>query len=292
MNIIFQIDGGLGKCIMATAVCEAIKQHHPDSKLIVVSGYPEVFLDNPHVDRAYAFGQQQYFYEEYIEGKDVKIHAHNPYLEAAHIQQSEHLLKTWTRMFGYQYNGEFPKLYLTRREMDFFSQRFMTDKPIMLLQTNGGAPNQELNYSWARDIPQHVAQEVVDYFKDQYAVVHIRREDQPALNNTITVSDNFRALCVLLMMSTKRLLIDSFANHAAAALLLPSVVCWIANSEGVFGYDIHKNIKANPFTKKPELRHAYFGKFNIIGDPLEFPYHSEKEIFNTQEIIKALEEIN
>ena len=56
MNIIFQIDGGLGKCIMATAVCECIKHHHPDDKLIVVSGYPEVFLDNPWVDRAYAFG--------------------------------------------------------------------------------------------------------------------------------------------------------------------------------------------------------------------------------------------
>jgi hypothetical protein len=292
MNIIFQIDGGLGKCIMATAVCECIKHHHPDDKLIVVSGYPEVFLDNPWVDRAYAFGQQQYFYEEYIEGQDVKIHAHNPYVEAAHIQMNEHLLKTWSKMFGYQYNGEFPKLYLTSREMTFFSQKYQSEKPLFVIQTNGGAPNQELKYSWARDLPLHVAQEVVDHFSEQYQVVHIRRDDQPVLNNTIQVSDNFRSMCVLLMMSSKRLLIDSFANHACAALHLPSVVCWIGNSEGVFGYDIHRNMRANDFTKKPELRHSYLGKFNIIGDPLEFPYHSERDIFNAQDIIKALEEIN
>jgi hypothetical protein len=291
MNIVFQIDGGLGKCIMATAVCECIKNHHPEAKLIVVSGYPDVFLNNPNVDRSYGFGQQSYFYEEFIEDKDCIIHAHNPYLEVAHIQGTEHLLKTWCKMFGYQYNGEYPKLYLTARELEFFSAKYRSDKPILTLQTNGGAPNQEVKYSWARDLPYAVAQDVVDHFKGTHNVVHIRREDQPELKNAITVSDNFRSLCVLLMMSDKRLLIDSFAQHAAAALLLPSVVCWVANKKGVFGYDTHTNIEANLFTKKPELRNAYLGKFNIIGDPLEFPYHSEKEIFNSQDIIKALEVI-
>ena len=100
MNIIFQIDGVLGKCIMSTAVCECIKNHHHDSKLIVVSGYPEVFLNNPNVDRAYAFGQQSYFFEEYIQDKECVIHAHNPYLETAHVQSTEHLLNTWCKMFG------------------------------------------------------------------------------------------------------------------------------------------------------------------------------------------------
>jgi len=67
MNIIFQINGGIGKVIAGTAICASIKSKYPNDKLIVVSGYPEVFLGNPNVDRAYAFGQQQYFYQEYIE---------------------------------------------------------------------------------------------------------------------------------------------------------------------------------------------------------------------------------
>ena len=46
MNIIFQINGGLGKCIMATAVCAAIKKKYPKSNLIVISAYSDVFLNN------------------------------------------------------------------------------------------------------------------------------------------------------------------------------------------------------------------------------------------------------
>ena len=47
MNIIFQINGGIGKVVMATAVCEAIKKKYPDSKLITISGYSDFFLNNP-----------------------------------------------------------------------------------------------------------------------------------------------------------------------------------------------------------------------------------------------------
>ena len=41
MNIIFQIDGGIGKNIAATAVCKAIKAQYPKDKLIVITGYPQ-----------------------------------------------------------------------------------------------------------------------------------------------------------------------------------------------------------------------------------------------------------
>lgn len=84
---------------------------------------------------------------------------------------------------------------------------------------------------------------------------------------------------------------DSFGQHAAASLGLPSVVCWIGNSPNVFGYDVHHNIVSNEWTKKPELRNAYLGLFNIAGDPLEIPYNNESEIFDTQIIIEALENI-
>jgi hypothetical protein len=93
------------------------------------------------------------------------------------------------------------------------------------------------------------------------------------------------------MVSKKRLLIDSFAQHACAALNLPSVVCWIGNSEGVFGYDTHQNIKSNNWTKKPELRNAYLGLFDISGNPLEIPYQNESEIFDADVLIEALEKI-
>ena len=89
-------------------------------------------------------------------------------------------------------------------------------------------------------------------------------------------------------MSEKRLLIDSFSQHAAAAMGKPSTVCWIVNKPNVFGYNMHHNIISNDFTKKPELRNAYLNKFNISGDLVEFPYNSEMEIFNVDDIISSI----
>jgi ADP-heptose:LPS heptosyltransferase len=79
MNIIFQINGGIGKCVAATAICEVIKKKYPESILIVVSGYADVFLNNPFVDRAYNYGGMSYFHEEYVENKELIVFAHDPY---------------------------------------------------------------------------------------------------------------------------------------------------------------------------------------------------------------------
>ena len=288
MNIIFQINGGIGKVIAGTAICASIKSKYPDDKLIVVSGYPDVFLGNKNVDRAYAFGQQAYFYKEYIENQEIMLFGHDPYLEAKHIKQEEHLIETWCKLYDLPVTKTVGELFLTQREIDFFSKKFVSDKPILLLQTNGGAESDQ-KYSWARDIPSYVVENVIYQFKDEYNVVHIRRDDQLQYEGTFGVSDTFRALLVLIQLSDKRLLMDSFGQHAAAALDKPSTVLWIANSPKVFGYDMHTNIEANDETATPELRNAYLGKYNIGGDPIEFPYNKETDIFTVDQIIKSLQ---
>ena len=49
MNIIFQVEGGLGKSIMATAMIKVIKKRYKNSHLVVVTGFQDVFLNNPDV---------------------------------------------------------------------------------------------------------------------------------------------------------------------------------------------------------------------------------------------------
>lgn len=287
MNIIFQISGGIGKVVAATAVCKSIKVKYPDSKLIVISGYPDVFINNPNVYRSFAFGQQQYFHEEYIANKEFKLFAHDPYLVTEHLTCEEHLIETWCKIYDLPFIQKQGEIFLTKREIDFYSNKYIADKPILLLQTNGGA-DQTLKYSWARDIPFTIVTDVIKHFKDDYTIVHIRREDQIQYEHTLTVTDNFRSLVVLISLSTKRLLMDSFAQHVAAALNLPSTVLWIVNNPKVLGYDIHTNIIANPETKKADLRASYLTKYNIGGDLIEFPYNNESEIFNIDEVINKL----
>jgi len=83
---------------------------------------------------------------------------------------------------------------------------------------------------------------------------------------------------------------DSFAQHTATALGLDSTLLWIANSPVVFGYKNNHNIVHNPFTKRPELKNSYLSQFNILGEPLEFPYFNEGEIFNVDNVINSLSE--
>jgi hypothetical protein len=287
MNVIFQINGGIGKVVASTAVCKSIKAKYPDCKLIVVSGYPDVFLNNPNVDRAFAFGQQQYFYQEYVQNQEFLVLAHDPYLDTTHLMQDEHLIETWCKIYNLPFLQKQGEIFLSQREIDFYSSKYVTDKPIFLLQTNGGADG-NLKYSWARDIPSSVVNGVIHQFRNEYNMVHIRREDQLNFEHTIPVTDNFRSLVVLISLSKKRLLMDSFAQHVAATLNLPSVVLWVANSPKVFGYDTHTNIIANPETKQPDIRAAYLSKYNIGGELVEYPYNNENEIFNLEQVIEAL----
>lgn len=291
MNIIFNIEGGLGKSIMATAVCEAIKKKYPKDNLIVLTSYPEVFICNPNVDKCFNHNNLNYFYKDYIDGKKVKMMLHNPYNETNYIKQSEHLIETWCSMFDIPFNNEEPKIYLTEREIKFYSNKFTSDKPIFVLQTNGGAFNQEVKYSWARDLPHELAQNIVNEFSGHYNIFHIRRENQFQLQNTIPVTADFRALAVLIKISEKRLLIDSFAQHTAKALGLNSVVTWVANKPSQFGYENNINILAKPETIVPELKGSVFNKYQIDGNLIEFPYNSESEIFDLEEIINAVCEV-
>ncbi len=288
MKIIFQIDGGIGKSIMATAVCKAIKRQYPQDQLFVITGYPEVFLCNPNVDRVFNFNNLNYFYEDHIAGQKVRTFLHNPYSDSAFINMEGHLIEVWCRMFGVTYNGEYPELYINQREREHYAAHFGSQKPIMLIQTNGGAPSQASKYSWTRDLPLGTAQQVVDAFAQQFNVVHIRRNDQPALQNTTPLQADFRAVATLITLSSKRLFIDSFCQHTAAALGMPSVVCWVGNTPSQFGYDLHTNIIAADPPNKPELRHSVFSRYNITGQPTEFPYNHESEIFNAKQIIQLL----
>jgi hypothetical protein len=289
--LILSVNGGIGKCIISTALIEAFAEQRPDKKLIVVSGYPDVYINNPHVFRSFGFGNIQYFYETYIKDHDSEIFVHNPYDTTEHTYKSSHIIEIWCKLCGLTYDKKYlPKIYLTQRETDFFSKNYAnSDKPLFALQTNGGADNQNLKYSWMRDIPMVVAEKVVSHFKDKYNIIHLRRQDQLALNNTIPLTTSIRDLVVFMSMTSKRLFMDSFAQHLASSMDLKSSVLWIGNSPKVFGYDFNDNIVRNEFTKQPEMRNSFLQEFNIGGEPIEFPYNSEDEIFNIDEVIASLE---
>lgn len=287
-TIVFSIDGGLGKSIMGTAVLKAIRKKYSNAYIVVVTAYPDVFIGNPNANKVLNHSQTTGLFKNSIYKKDAKVFISDPYHTSDYITENGHLIKIWCEMYGVEYNGENPEIFISNAEKEYFAPFYKIDKPIMAIQPNGGGFEQPLKYSWTRDIPASIVNEIVDYFKNDYAILHIRREDQITYENTMSALDGWRSIAVMLSLSEKRLLIDSSAMHIATALNLSSVVTWVGTNPKVFGYDLHTNIVANEPTKEINIEHNYYQKHLLFEDLATFPYYDTSEVFNVNDIINKL----
>ena len=289
MNIIFQIDGGLGKSIMATAVVKAIKSHYKNANLIVVTAYTDVFLNNPNIHEIHRSDQINGLYLKYIKDKECKVLIADPYRDSDFIIESPiSVLSTWCKLYDVPYNNEQPEIYLTQPEIDYFSPYYKTEKPILAIQPHGGPEGIGYQYSWPRDIPKPTMESIINHYKNDYTIIHIKRSDQIIYPDTLQGLDGFRSIAILLSLSSKRLLIDSFAQHLASALNLKCTVCWVNTKPEMFGYSLHDNIKANPFTKEIDMSSASYGPFALSEPISNIPYNDLKDVFNLNTIINSI----
>jgi len=284
--IVFQIDGGAGKNVIATSVARSINLKWPDKKIIILTAHPEVWMCNPRVYRVMQTGNSPYFYEDFIKDKETLILAQEPYRQSDCIYRRKHLSQVWCEMYGLEWSGELPELYFTPSETQFVSNLINKNRPILVMQPFGGASNNK--YSWARDIPPSLAQRIVDEHRNEFRIIQIKREDQILLNGAEPLTTSQRIAFMTLLLSDKRILMDSMMQHAAAALNLPSYVFWIGNSPATFGYQIHKNIVTN--FEMGTLRHSLYDPFDISGDPIQLMTPPDL-LFDTTSIINYLKEV-
>jgi hypothetical protein len=292
---IFQIQGGLGKHVAATAVAQAIKNNYPDRELIVVCAWPELWAALPFVYRVFPLGNTQYFYSEYIDGKDSLIFANEPYFTTTHVNKTHSLVESWCKLYNIEYKGETPTLKINPEQKkairNFYEPKF-EGKPFMVIQTNGGLFTNERPFCWSRDMPVDVAQKVVKHFKKDYFIMQITRPASLPLEDVFIRNEQLSntELMGLLELTSKRLLIDSSLQHGAAAFNLPSTVLWNATSSVIFGHKLHDNIQAKEKPMKP-LPGSYFFDYQFDGNENEFPYEEGdlKDLYNIDQIIASLE---
>jgi hypothetical protein len=287
---IFHIEGGLGKHVASTAVAECIKNNYPDRKLIVVCAYAEVFLNLKFIDRVYKIGMTPYFYNDYIDGKDSLIFKHEPYFTTEHIHKKMPLIENWCKLYNLNYSGEIPSLIFNSKQKQLGINKWTREKPIMVIQTNGGPlVNQPYINSWTRDIPVYLSEILVNHYRNDYHIIQICRSGSVAMQGVEVVSDSMpnMELFSLLLVSQKRVLIDSCLQHAATALGLSSVVLWVGTSPKVFGYNIHTNIVADLPKDIVKLPDSYLFDYSFEGLLHEYP-SLESEIFDPNLIIQKI----
>jgi len=291
--VIFNPEGGLGKIIASTAVLKFIQEKYPDYKIIVLTPWAEIFLNNPRVHRVYKSGNTPYFYKDYLEGRESIVLKGEPYFNTGHLYNKQHLIKSWCELHDLPFDGNVkPEIYFNAAEIQFYANNLQSDKPILALQTNGGPFDDAKQYSWTRDLPHEQSQILVNELSKIFKILHICRRNAPQLQGVERVDDvpNKRTFLLLLLKTQKRILIDSCLQHAAAALDLPSTVCWVGTSPKVFGYDMHTNV-APVKPKKEEcggnMIDSLFFDYDFNGPEYEYPYDGF-DIFNLQEIFDSV----
>ena len=287
---IFHCEGGIGKNILATAVISSLKSTDPERNIIVVTAWPSVFFNNPNVYQIYPIGQVSNFYKNFVKDKDTKIFRIDPYHTEDYILNKRHLIDIWCDLVGTKNDGIGPKLFFSPLELQNIRGKILNGvtKPIFLLHSNGGGGGpQSRPYSWYRDIPDQNALDVVEYFKNDYHIYQLGYEGQPKIEGTSNLKLETREILASPLFSRKRLLIDSFTQHAAVAFGQKSVVCWVGNKPEVLGYDFHTNVKPNVDPVFDTLHSSYLDDGDIGGNPIQFPYDRMK-IFDSNEIINNL----
>lgn len=291
---IFHLQGGIGKHVAATAVAKAIKNNYPDRKLIVVCAYPDIFINLSFVDRVFLLGGTQYFYQEYIQDKDSLIFHHEPYYTTNHIHKRKRLIENWCEMHRLKFDNERPEVKFNKLQWDLSRKFWLRKKPIMVIHTNGGPMTTDAKpYSWTRDMPPELAQELIDYYKKDYHIYQVTKMNSPKLEGAEHVfATQQQALSLMeffsiLLHSKKRILIDSSLQHAAAALRKKSTVLWNGTSPKVFGYDMHDNICTDvPYNFK--LPGSYLFDFDFNGNEIEYPYTDDVKLFDINKIIESV----
>jgi hypothetical protein len=289
--VIFNPEGGLGKIIASTAVIKYIQKKYPEHKVIVLTPWPEVFLNNKRIHRVFRSGNTPYFYKDYLEGRDSIVLKGEPYFNTGHLYNRQHLIKSWCELHDLPYDGDNkPELYFTEVEKQYYAANLENNS--LIFQTNGGPYDDGRPYSWTRDFPLEQSQILVNELSKTYKVYHVCRKDAPQLSGVERVEqvDNKRTFMLMLTRSSKRLLIDSCLQHAAAALDLPSTVCWVGTNPKVFGYDMHDNIKPNkPFDTETggKMIDSLFFDYDFNGPEHEYPFEGV-DVFNLQTIFDSL----
>jgi hypothetical protein len=302
--VVFIVDGGIGKNIMATVPIRGIRQKYPDKKIVVVCGYPDVFKFNPNIYRVHPFGNTPDFYDNYILGGKAIVLKAEPYLDNRYIYRTDakHCSELWCNALGVPFDNTKPDLFLTKKELST-AKNFIRSKnrPVLMIQFMGGVPpqpdpkdNKKLippARMFVRNLPFEVTKNVADELSEKYHVMVLKAATQPVWEKAEAISYPIRNTLALIPHVHKMLLIDSMAQHAAAALDKQAVVCWAGTSPDLLGYSSHINLRMNACpTPECHRPNSYLWDVDAKGQPWDCPYGEECTAHDEAAILKALEQ--
>jgi len=300
-NIVLVVDGGIGKNIVSTVIIRNIAKKYPNKRLIVIAGYPDIFLNNPHIYRVFKFNNPLYFYEDYIKNSKSHVIKIEPYYHADYLYKKRHLADVWCEMAGVPCDNITPELYFLENEKKM-AQLFIEknkDKKIILLQCTGGInPDENTKEKqiaskasmYRRNLSIKTGKIITKQLNAKgYKVFSVQLPNQPKIEGTEICNFPIRSIMGLLPYVKGVICIDSFLQHAAAAVGKKALVLWGGTHPTCLGYPSNINLTRevcdNPFCHRPN---SYMFDIQPHGFMWDCPHGDKCMDYNPNRIITAL----
>ena len=302
-NIVFIVTGGIGRNIMATAVIRNLKKTYPDKRVIVIAGFPDIFLKNPHIHRLFGASNPVYFYEDYIKDSQSVVLNVEPYQHSDYIYKRKHFTECWAEMCGITLDSIYPEVFITNAELELaeaFMQRF--DKDLVMCQFEGGKVPEgkedekrliARNAMYRRAIPEKIQKEISDAIGLlNYRVGVVAHENQYAPAGADRISYPVRAMIALVPFAKQIVCVDSFLQHAAACFKKKAIVTWAGTSPVTLGYDCHVNLRRS-VCDTPECHrpNSYLFDIEPSGYQWECPWSNRCTEYAASDVLTEFEKI-
>jgi len=119
MDRIIYADGGIGRVLCLTPAIRKLKERNPDDRIVVVTAWRDVFLNNPNVSKIYPF-DHSYLWDDVV--RLGRLYNPEPYHDYEYYTQKHHIAQSFDRIINGSteaMNGLFPEIYLSPELLQF-----------------------------------------------------------------------------------------------------------------------------------------------------------------------------
>ena len=236
--LVIKIDWWLWRVIaMSWAITELAKRR----PVKVVTSRPLVFWGNPHILSVHGLDDRR-LYEDVIRWNDY--FELEPYTDPLFFNDGINWLEIAARQLKLDWIYE-PILYLAEHEK---KENVLEWPNPIIFQPFGSTMQKNGADKSYRSLRVEDAQYIADRLNELWFTVYVaRREDQPMLDNTQTLTTPYLRWLVSLADRYPVLWCDSSMHHAAKAFNKKAIVIWSWTDAWRFWYRSHINLRTDAF---------------------------------------------
>lgn len=251
---IIEINGGIGRCIAATA---ALENHWEKTgeKIIVLSPWSEIFFGAPYIHKLYNMQAVQYLFDDVI--RHGEYMCPEPYQNHHFYNQRHSISESFDFLINGEVSGKMPKLYLTDEELAYGKQVIEDAKKasgkskVVALQAFGSSAKLMQDGKLIDESNRSLTDTMAAKIADNPKAVFINLSHIPFNHPNVWQQPQMstRQVLAIVAASDAVVSIDSMINHAGVALNKDGLLIMGSTFVKNFGYSHYRIFQREGYPK-------------------------------------------